>query len=110
MANILKQINFHIEDVNPLNTPPAKIKQINFHISTELYPDDKSVAEKQNNSSKSGFNNWDYLLEPPEDIQIRNYIPESGVNYDELLDVISDEPDITATNTGGIITDLQLNV
>ena len=109
MANQLKNINLQIEQINPLNTPPLLVKGINIHIALSNLPSDLTTTEKQNNSNNYGFNDWDYRVKAPEDIQIQQYI-EVESSYTEIIQSISDHTEISGTVASGLLTDYELNV
>jgi len=67
---------------------------------------DMTIEEFPNNAGKTGFNNWGYLIVPPENSQINNYISLLGIDYDGILAICIINPTkFTVVETSGILTD-----
>ena len=108
MTNLVKSFLIFVNQKNPLNKPPNLVKSFCIFTNNNPYPNSLVTAEKPNNATLTGFNDWGYPIVPPDNLQVKEFFNATNT-YDEVIDIITDNAEITATNTGGIITDLQQN-
>jgi hypothetical protein len=108
MTNLVKSFLIFVNQKNPLNKPPNLVKSFCIFTNNNPYPDNLVVTEKPNNATFTGFNDWGYSIVPPDNLQVKEFFNATNT-YDEVIDIIANNAEITATNIGGIITDLQQN-